>query len=80
MPVLVNGEVMVLAYMQHPAAFHALMTAQGFPDSWTASIVDRDAALVARSRDQEKMLGKHASAEMRNAMARANAACSTPTR
>jgi two-component sensor histidine kinase len=71
-PVLVRGKVLVLAYMQHPETFHALMTAQAFPDTWTASIVDRNAALVARSRDQEKMLGKHASADMRNAMARAN--------
>jgi two-component sensor histidine kinase len=72
MPVLVKGQVMVLAYMQSPAAFHALMAAQGFPESWTASIVDRDAAVVARSRDQDKMLGKQASAEMRGAMARVN--------
>ena len=72
MPVLVKGKLLVLAYMQHPAAFHALMTAQTFPDTWTASIVDRNAALVARSRDQEKMLGKHASKDMQNAMARAN--------
>ena len=71
-PVLVRGKVLVLAYMQHPATFHALMTAQAFPDTWTASIVDRNAALVARSRDQEKMLGKRASSDMRIAMARAN--------
>ncbi|USQ93844.1 sensor histidine kinase [Caulobacter sp. RL271] len=71
-PVLVRGKLLVLAYMQHPAAFHALMTGQTFPDSWTASIVDRNAALVARSRDQDKMLGKHASPDMRRAMARAN--------
>lgn len=71
-PVLVRGKLLVLAYMQHPAAFHALMTGQAFPDTWTASIVDRNAAVVARSRDQEKMLGKHASQDMREAMARAN--------
>ena len=72
MPVLVNGKLLVLAYMQQPAAFHALMTAQTFPETWTASIVDRNAALVARSRDQESMVGKHASLDMRQAMARAN--------
>jgi two-component sensor histidine kinase len=70
-PVLVRGEVRVLAFMQQPAAFHALMTAQAFPGSWTASIVDRNAALVARSRDQDKMLGKHASPDMQAAIARA---------
>lgn len=72
MPVLVKGRLYVLGYMQRPAAFHALMSAQVFPDSWTASIVDRNAALVARSRDQDKMLGKHASPDMRKAMAQAN--------
>jgi two-component sensor histidine kinase len=71
-PVLVKGKLLVLAYMQNPANFHALMTGQAFPDTWTASIVDRNAALVARSRDQEKMLGKHASPDMQKAMARAN--------
>jgi two-component sensor histidine kinase len=71
-PVLVKGKLYVLGYIQSPAAFHALMTAQGFPDTWTASIVDRNAALLARSRDQDKMLGRHASSDMRAAMARAN--------
>jgi len=72
MPVLVKGKLYVLGYMQRPAAFHALMSAQVFPDSWTASIVDRNAALVARSRDQDQMLGKHASPDMRQAIAEAN--------
>jgi len=72
MPVLVRGRLYVLGYMQNPAAFHALMSSQVFPDTWTASIVDRNAALVARSRDQDVMLGKHASPDMQKAMARAN--------
>ncbi|MCY1647689.1 sensor histidine kinase [Caulobacter sp. SL161] len=69
MPVLVDGQIFVLAYMQHPAVFHALMTGQGLPETWTASIVDRNAALLARSHDQEKMLGRHASLDMQRAMA-----------
>ena len=72
MPVLVKGELFVLGYIQRPAAYHALMTAQDFPQTWTASIVDRNAALVARSRDQDKMLGRHASPDIQRAMARAN--------
>ena len=72
LPVLVKGKLYVLGYIQSPEAFHALMIAQDFPETWTASIVDRNAALVARSRDQEKMLGRHASADMRKAMARAS--------
>jgi two-component sensor histidine kinase len=72
LPVLVRGKIYVLGYIQSPMAFHSLMTAQAFPDTWTASIVDRNAALVARSRDQEKMLGKHASRDMQDAMGRAS--------
>lgn len=71
-PVLVRGKLHVLGYIQSPSAFHALMTAQGFPDTWTASIVDRNGVVVARSRDQEKMLGRHASHDLRQAMARTN--------
>jgi len=72
LPVLVNGKIFVLGYIQSPDAFHSLMTAQGFPETWTASIVDRKATLLARSRDQQKMLGKHASQDMQRAMAHAN--------
>jgi two-component sensor histidine kinase len=72
LPVLVNGKIFVLGYIQSPDTFHSLMTAQAFPDTWTASIVDRKAALLARSRDQQKMLGKHASKDMQRAMAHAN--------
>ncbi|HWT52245.1 MAG TPA: sensor histidine kinase, partial [Caulobacter sp.] len=71
MPVLVKGKLYVLGYIQRPSTFQGLMAAQAFPSTWTASIVDRNAALVARSRDQDTMLGKHASKDMRKAMARA---------
>ncbi len=72
LPVLVKGKLYVLGYIQSPGAFRALMTAQAFPSTWTASIVDRNAALVARSHGQEKLLGRHASPDMQRAMARAN--------
>ena len=72
MPVLVEGKIFVLGYIQSPDNFHSLMAAQAFPNTWTASIVDRNAALVARSRDQDKMLGRHASKDMQRAMAHAN--------
>lgn len=72
MPVLVDGDLLVLGYIQRPSTFQGLMEDQGFPATWTASIVDRNAALVARSRDQDAMLGRLASIDMRNAMARAN--------
>ncbi|WP_233248058.1 sensor histidine kinase [Caulobacter sp. D5] len=72
MPVIVAGELYDLAYIQTPSAFAPLFAAQGVPHSWTASIVDRNAKLVARSRDQEKMLGRSASRPMLDAMARDN--------
>ena len=72
MPVIVDGELYDLAYIQTPAAFAPLFAAQGVPHSWTASIVDRNARLVARSRDQEKMLGRSASKPMLEAMAKDN--------
>lgn len=72
MPVLVKGKIFVLGYIQSPDNFHSLMTAQAFPDTWTATIVDRKAAVVARSRDQRKMQGKSASEEMKRAVAHAN--------
>ena len=71
MPVLVKGRIFVLGYMQHPTVFQALVTGQGLPNTWTASIVDRNAALLARSRDAAAMLGRHASPDMRTAMAEA---------
>ncbi|PZR36243.1 sensor histidine kinase [Caulobacter segnis] len=72
MPVLVNGRLLVLGYIQRPSTFQGLMQDQGFPATWTASIVDRNAALVARSHDQERMLGRLASPDMRKAMAASN--------
>jgi len=72
LPVLVEGKIFVLGYIQSPDNFHSLMNAQAFPESWTASIVDRKAALVARSRDEQKALGRHASQDMQRAMAQAN--------
>ncbi len=69
--VLVDGELNDLAYIERPSAFASLFQAQRLPDSWTGAIVDRNAALVARSHDQARMLGRHASPDMQAAMARA---------
>ena len=69
MPVLVRGQLHALSYVQRPGAFYSLFAGQDLPATWTGAIVDRNAALVARSRDQERMLGRLASADMRKAMA-----------
>lgn len=68
-PVLVRGKLHALAYIQRPAAFSTLLSSQNLPATWTGAIVDRNAVLVARSRDQGRMLGRKASADMQTAMA-----------
>jgi two-component sensor histidine kinase len=72
MPVVVGGKLYDLAYMQSPQAFSSIFAGQSIPHSWTASIVDRNAALVARSKDSGRFLGHKASGEMREAMAKGN--------
>ena len=72
MPVIVDGELHDLAYIQTPKAFASLFAAQNVPSTWTASIIDRDFSLVARSRDQDRFLGRKASTDMREAMTRSN--------
>jgi two-component sensor histidine kinase len=72
MPVIVDGKLHDLAYVQTPEAFSTIFTSQTIPHSWTASIVDRNASLVARSKDLDRFLGHKVSGEMRGAMARGN--------
>jgi two-component sensor histidine kinase len=72
MPVIVDGKLYDLAYQQPPKAFASIFAAQNIPLSWTASIVDRNAALVSRSKDADRFLGRSASADMRKAMAHGN--------
>jgi two-component sensor histidine kinase len=72
MPVIVGGELHDLAYIQTPKAFATIFAGQSVSPTWTASIIDRDFALVARSRDQARFLGRKASPDMQNAMARSN--------
>ncbi len=72
MPVIVGGQLHDLAYVQTPKAFASLFAAQSVPPTWTASIIDREFSLVARSRDQDRFLGRKASVDMREAMARSN--------
>jgi two-component sensor histidine kinase len=72
MPVIVDGKLYDLAYQQSPKAFSSIFAAQNIPHSWTASIVDRDASLMARSKDIDRFMGHKVSGEMRAAMARGN--------
>jgi two-component sensor histidine kinase len=72
MPVIVDGKLYDLAYQQSPSAFSSIFAAQNIPQNWTASIVDRNASLVARSKEGARFLGRKVSGEMRGAMARGN--------
>ena len=72
MPVVVRGKLYDLAYVQPPTAFSSIFVAQNIPHSWTASIVDRNGSLVARSKGIDRFLGHKVSGEMRTAMARGN--------
>ncbi|WP_165191202.1 sensor histidine kinase [Caulobacter soli] len=72
MPVIVGGKLYDLAYQQPPEAFSSIFAAQSIPHSWTASIVDREASLVARSKDGDRFLGRKVSDQMRKAMTRGN--------
>lgn len=71
MPVRVKGKLYALGYIQEPRAFQSIFNAQKLPASWTGTIVDRQAAVVARSRDADKYLGRHASRDMQAAMHKA---------
>ena len=72
MPVIVDGKLYDLAFQQSPSAFSSIFAAQNIPPNWTASIVDRKATLVVRSKDSARFLGRKVSGETRDAMARGN--------
>ncbi|MDG2523481.1 HWE histidine kinase domain-containing protein [Caulobacter segnis] len=71
LPVRVKGKLYALGYVQEPRAFQSIFNAQKLPASWTGTIVDREAAVVARSKEADKYLGRHASRDMRTAMKKA---------
>lgn len=71
MPIVINGELYSLSHIQEPSAFESIFRSQNLPASWTGGILDRDARVVARSRDGDKMRGRQATPDMRAAMARA---------
>ncbi|HYE44268.1 MAG TPA: HWE histidine kinase domain-containing protein [Caulobacter sp.] len=72
MPVVINGRLHSLSHIQEPKAFESLFSAQDLPDTWVGSIVDRNARIVARSRDSDRLRGRSASPDMKAAMAKAH--------
>ncbi|WP_332367258.1 sensor histidine kinase [Caulobacter sp. NIBR2454] len=71
MPVRVDGKLYALGFIQEPSAFQSIFNAQKLPATWTGTIVDRRSAVVARSKDAEKYLGRQASRDMQAAMSKA---------
>ncbi|WP_082554689.1 HWE histidine kinase domain-containing protein [Caulobacter sp. Root1455] len=72
MPVIVDGKLYDLAYQQSPKAFSSIFAAQTIPPSWTASIVDREASIVARSKNVDRFLGRKVTEDIRKVMAHGN--------
>jgi two-component system sensor kinase FixL len=48
----------VLALNIDPVVFRGVLNTQGLSDDWVAEIIDRTGAVIARSRDHEKWIGK----------------------
>src|SRR5690606_36258532 len=68
-PVRVRGQTYALSYLQEPAALASIFRNQRVPETWVASILDRNGVVVARSRDQARLVGQMASEDLRHAMA-----------
>ena len=63
-PVLRGGIVVYdLAIVMRPSTFDRVFADQKLPDNWIGSIIDRDGAVVRRSRDPENTVGRHVSAD-----------------
>lgn len=58
-PIIERGEIKYFVVMGvDAAAVQALINQQKLPENWLAAIVDRKGAVVARSRDPEKFVGR----------------------
>jgi len=69
-PLRRDGEVVAfLTLASFAAEMQQLLTAQRLPGGWTATLVDRRGAIVARTGDPGKYIGKAVSDELRGVMA-----------
>lgn len=65
-PVLRDGlPVGRLEMLITPQRFASLIEQQAFPPTWTAAVLDASGNIVARNRDAERMVGKPATASLR---------------
>ncbi len=63
-PVMRDGEVLYYLAMEFPvASIGALLAQQALPEKWLGVILDQDHTVVARTREPDKHVGRHASAD-----------------
>jgi signal transduction histidine kinase/ActR/RegA family two-component response regulator len=63
-PVMRDGEVVYYLAMEFPVAnIGALLAQQALPEKWLGVILDQDHTVVARTREPDKHVGRHASAD-----------------
>jgi len=63
-PVMRDGEVVYYLAMEFPVAnIGALLAQQALPEKWLGVILDQDHTVVARTREPDKHIGRHASAD-----------------
>ncbi|QTF56217.1 hybrid sensor histidine kinase/response regulator [Stutzerimonas frequens] len=63
-PVMRDGEVVYYLAMKFPvASIGALLAQQALPEKWLGVILDQDHTVVARTREPDKHVGRHASAD-----------------
>lgn len=63
-PVMRDGEVVYYLAMEFPVAnIGALLAQQALPEKWLCVILDQDHTVVARTRETDKHVGRHASAD-----------------
>ena len=64
-PVRIDGAIRhYLSCRTEAVALQDLLDRQGFPGSWTASVVDRQGRIIARSRNVRDYVGKSATGEL----------------
>ncbi|GIZ53949.1 ATP-binding protein [Noviherbaspirillum aridicola] len=68
-PVLQDGRIRYYLVMGiNASALQPLMTQQGFPREWLATVVDRQGVVVTRSREPERFIGRQASESTRKSL------------
>jgi hypothetical protein len=59
-PIVRDGARLAVSIATGPERFQELMTAQGFPEGWSAGVLDRSGRVVARVPDPQRWVGEPA--------------------